>query len=60
MVRMSVGEVALTWTQWLMGSTASEAPSRLEVGSTNQESTVPSKVESTKSVNWAGLRSAMS
>jgi hypothetical protein len=60
MVKMSVGEVALTWTQWLMGSTAREAPSRLEVGSTNEESMVPSTVERTKSVNGVGLRRAMS
>ena len=60
MVRMSFVEVALRWTQWLMGSTAIEAPSRLEVGSTNEESRVPSRVESTKSVNGAGLISAIS
>ena len=57
---MSVGEVALRWTQLFMGSTASEAPSRLEVRSTNEESRVPSMVERTKSVNGLGLRSAMS
>ena len=42
-----------------MGSTASEAPSRLEEASTTEESRVPSRVEKTKSVKGAGLRMAM-
>lgn len=44
----------------MTGSTAREAPSTLERGSTKEESRVPSRVERTKSVNGVGVRRAMS
>jgi hypothetical protein len=44
----------------LTGSTAREAPSTLERGSTKEESRVPSRVERTRSVNGVELRRAIS